>query len=81
MLDETNPIAPFQSGTIRAILGIVVTNIASTMTQLGISAVHVNEFTQTANIIVSITCNIIALFLCWKAYHGRKNATQTIKKS
>ena len=79
-LDPANPITPLQSRTIRAVLGIVVTNVASTLTQLGVSAVSVQEFTTVANTTISIASNLITLYLAWKAYHARVNATETIQK-
>ena len=79
-LDSTEPIAPLQSATIRAIIrGAIATSLAIILRATGkaVDDSFVKDISENGTDLLFL---LYALWCYWKAYKGRVNATETIKK-
>lgn len=63
---------PLQSSTVRWLIGGALTALAHAF---GIPADVLGDFSPH---VVNIAESLVALFILWRAYHGRKNATQPL---
>jgi hypothetical protein len=79
-LDDSNPIPQFQSGTIKACVAAIVLNALTLVTQLTGKTFDIDAIQSAVNAGVPMAVNLFSMYLGWRAWQGRKNATQVIAK-
>lgn len=79
-LNHQDPIAPTQSATIRAALGIIVVKVAALLAAVGASAAAIDAFNQYAGLAVEVVTDCLAIYLAFRVIRHRINATETIQK-
>jgi hypothetical protein len=77
-LDDTDPLPQLQSSTIKAAIGAIVINGLALATMLTGKTFDIEAIQDAINMGVPMAVNALTMYLGWRAWQGRKNATQTI---
>ncbi len=79
-LDDSNPLPELQSSTIKACIGAIVINGLTLVTMLTGKTFDIDAIQNAISLGVPMFVNALTMYLSWRAWQGRKNATQVIAK-
>ena len=78
-MDETDPITPLQSATVRAALKAVAVNLLALVTVATGKAFDVDAVNHLVDAGATAAVNALSIYYAWKAYRGRLKATKVIR--
>ena len=79
-MDDTDPITPLQSATVRAALKAIAVNALALVTVATGKAFDLDAVQELLDGGVTLVVNAVTIWYGWKAIRARINATQTIQK-
>lgn len=79
-MDETNPITPLQSATVRAAAKAIAVNLLALVTVATGKAFDVDAINAALDQGLTLAVNAVSIYYAWGAIRGRMAATQVIKK-
>ena len=78
-MDETDPITPLQSATVRAALKAVAVNLLALVTVATGKAFDLDAVNHLIDTGATTAVNVASIYYAWKTYRGRLAATKIIQ--